>query len=514
MGLPACVSLDENVGAESGGGGGEGERESEAVSPLLACATHSAGGGFGNVALTSGSTLQIVDLEATASGSTALDAVISTALGNASSFNHLATSVRFNTSGFLDVRGGTAYGSDVSMPFTLGQPYKIRILADIPSHTFSVYVSPNSYTTTRLARRYAFRSTTATVAALDRFAAIVDGASGQLSVCNVQGSTSSGVKYTREGAYSAVPLSLDRAITNDGGITQLLSATGAVVSSFGQGGMVGVDPAERPYVVRTSGSYIYLYALNANLTSRWSNTSLTGAGAQVLGVAADANYAYVALSIPGTGILVRRYPENSSSPTNIYLGPGTHAAVSPTGFAIANTNATTYSVSVYDTAGTQQWTQSFPGAYGAQIAAFTLGLDGRVVLGGRYYSPITFGGPTLEMAYYDQLNLSTYLVGLDRSTGAHVFTNRVNVSWITGAGGNGTTLAVSGERAVTPFFPDVFLYDASGASGGSVPFDGFNEDWGRSGRVSISSTGRIYWERSMLWPQPTSTAFPHLVVLQ
>jgi hypothetical protein len=520
--LAACDAVDADI-ADEGEAGGAGEEaaggapseapaESSAESALAGCTTHVAGGGFGNLTLQLASTLAITDLEATPASNPALDGVIAMSRGAATSFNALATSVRFSTAGVLDARDGTAYRADASIPFTLGQARKLRIVADVPSHTFSVYVDLGYYTE-RLAKRYAFRSTTATVTGLDRLAAIVDGAAGQLSICNVVATAPTAIAYSREGAYGVVPLASDRALASDGStVTLRLAANGAVLNQIAVGGELAADPTERAYVARVSGTQLAVYAYTAALALRWSRLDPIALGSRVLAAAADGAGVTLALADAGGTVSIVRYPEAGGAGTVLATG-GTHAAVAPDGFAVATATSSAYDVSVFGNSGALLWTQSFPGAVGARLEVMTLGLGGRVVLGGHYYAPITFGGPTLDLVPYD-VNVNTYLVGLDRATGAHVFTNRVNATRLTGAGGNGARLVITGERVVTPIFPDLWQYDASGAPVGGAPWTGFNEDWGRSGRVAIGAGNRIYWERSMVWPTPTSVPYPYLLALR
>jgi hypothetical protein len=476
---------------------------------------HVAGGGFGDLTLPLASTLAITDLEATPAIDPALDGVIALARGTAPSFAALATSVRFSTAGVLDVRDGTAYRADAAIPFTLGQAQKLRIVADIPSHTFSVYVDLGGYTE-RLAQRYAFRRTTANVPGLDRLAAIVDGAAGELSICDVIATAPAPVAYSREGAYGVVPLAGDRALVSDGGTATLrLAATGAVLSQIAVGGEIAADPAERAYVARVTDGQLAVHAYTAALALRWSRLDPVAAGTRVLAAAADPAGVTLALVSAGDAISLLRYPAAGGAGTLLFAG-GTHAAVAADGFAVATASPSTsaYEVSVFASDGARQWTRSFPGAVGATLEVMTLGLGGRVVLGGHYDSPITFGGPTLEVVYQGEVNVNTYLVGLDRAAGAHVFTNRVNATRLTGAAGNGTRLVVAGERIVTPIFPDLWQYDASGAQVAGAPYTGFYEEWGYSGRVAVGASNRIYWERSMVWPSPTSVPYPYLLALR
>ncbi|HWU87554.1 MAG TPA: hypothetical protein VN253_09780, partial [Kofleriaceae bacterium] len=85
---------------------------------------------------------------------------------------------------------------------------------------------------------------------------------------------------------------------------------------------------------------------------------------------------------------------------------------------------------------------------------------------------------------------------------------------LTGAAGQGGRLVIAGETWVTPIFPHLWQLDGAGAAVGFEPETGFYEQWGRSGRVALGADHRIFWERAMVWPDPTSPAFPYLLALR
>jgi len=72
---------------------------------------------------------------------------------------------------------------------------------------------------------------------------------------------------------------------------------------------------------------------------------------------------------------------------------------------------------------------------------------------------------------------------------------------------------IAGEDWVLPIFPHLWQLDPAGHVIGGEPDTGFYEQWGRSGRVAVGPSNRIYWERAMVWPSPTSPAFPYLLAL-
>ncbi|HSS02879.1 MAG TPA: hypothetical protein VLM79_37715, partial [Kofleriaceae bacterium] len=62
-----------------------------------------------------------------------------------------------------------------------------------------------------------------------------------------------------------------------------------------------------------------------------------------------------------------------------------------------------------------------------------------------------------------------------------------------------------------PIFPHLLHLGPNGGATESEPSAGFIEQWGRSGAVALGPTGRLYWQRSMVWPGPNETSFPYLL---
>ncbi len=67
--------------------------------------------------------------------------------------------VRFNTDGFIDVRNGSFYDSDVAYPFIAGKEYIVELIGDVNTQTYSVNVEADGVKTV-LATDYAFRNDT------------------------------------------------------------------------------------------------------------------------------------------------------------------------------------------------------------------------------------------------------------------------------------------------------------------------------------------------------------------
>ena len=80
----------------------------------------------------------------------------------------VAAIVRFNEHGTIDVRNGGAFRADQRLAYMGNKPYRVRMVIDVKSRTYSVFVTPPGETEVALAKNYAFRSTQADVKTLTK----------------------------------------------------------------------------------------------------------------------------------------------------------------------------------------------------------------------------------------------------------------------------------------------------------------------------------------------------------
>jgi hypothetical protein len=475
----------------------------------IGCITRVPGAGFASVSLPAASRLAVIEFEATATA-LQLDGVIGLGSGTPSSYEQLAGAVRFAPGGTITARTGSSYRADRPVPFQANRMYPVRVVADVAARAYSVYVQVGA-DVIQLARSYPLRAPQgAATTSLDSLSAIVGGASGQLSICNVHGDAPSAVAYSREGAYAVTPLPGDQALVSDGvSTTWKLGAAGQVLGQVARGGEVAVDEAGNVYIALAADGQLAIHAFTPALAPRWSRVDPVEEHADVRAVAADAAGVTISLTTSRGVSSIRRYPAAGGAGVKVY-GEATMAALTQGGFAVATTWDGWVTVSFLDPSGNLRWHRAF--ANDASVEVMTLGLDGRVVLGGHFWQPIAFGGPTLELAG-GELDVNSYAVALARADGAHVFTTRIPTTILTGAAANAGRLVIAGEDWVTPIFPHLWQLDAAGNRLPGEPYVGFYEQWGRSGRVAIGASNRIYWERSMVWPSPYSPEFPYLLAI-
>lgn len=111
-----------------------------------------------------------------------IDGVTGLAAGEAAAYTDLAAIVRFNSSGNIDARNGGEYSALAPIPYAGGTTYRVRMVVNVPAHTYSAYVTPSGGSEQALGVDYAFRSEQAAANALSSLASFTNG--GTLQICN------------------------------------------------------------------------------------------------------------------------------------------------------------------------------------------------------------------------------------------------------------------------------------------------------------------------------------------
>ncbi|MDO8631394.1 MAG: hypothetical protein Q7R41_12970, partial [Phycisphaerales bacterium] len=87
-----------------------------------------------------------------------IDGVTGLSQAVATGFPSLAAAVRFNNTGYFDVRNGGVYAADAAVPYTAGAVYSFRVSVDPALKRYSVWVAPPGAAEKALATNYAFRT--------------------------------------------------------------------------------------------------------------------------------------------------------------------------------------------------------------------------------------------------------------------------------------------------------------------------------------------------------------------
>lgn len=78
----------------------------------------------------------------------------------------VAAIVRFNDSGKIDVRNGGSFMADQALGYAANKVYRLRMVINVASKKYSVFVTPAGQPEVQLARDFSFRSQQANVQSL------------------------------------------------------------------------------------------------------------------------------------------------------------------------------------------------------------------------------------------------------------------------------------------------------------------------------------------------------------
>lgn len=110
-----------------------------------------------------------------------VDAVVGLSNGQVSAYSGMAMLVRLNQSGVFDVRNGSSYSNIANVAYQAGTTYNVRIVGDIGTKKYNVYVAPESGTEVQIANNFDFRTDQAGVNAVNNWGWI--SGLGSIEVC-------------------------------------------------------------------------------------------------------------------------------------------------------------------------------------------------------------------------------------------------------------------------------------------------------------------------------------------
>jgi len=152
------------------------------VNPPAACVTATAGSGFHNTLLPAVQTGTFTaTFDATPSASP-INSIVALSHGAPTTFNGFATLARFNPSGNIDARNGSSYKANSTIPYHAGLQYHFRLVINIPTHRYSIFVTPPKSMELTVGTNFAFRTQQAGVTSLDHWG--VESSSGSDTVCS------------------------------------------------------------------------------------------------------------------------------------------------------------------------------------------------------------------------------------------------------------------------------------------------------------------------------------------
>ena len=167
----------------------------------------------------------------------ATDANIALSQNSPADYIDLAAIVRFNNTGNIDARNGSAYAAAYTQPYTAGATYHIQMLVNVAAHTYTVYVTPPGGAQALLASNYAFRTEQANATSLNYWTTYEDatGATGPLQVCNFNAAASTTVSISPSTASLTVggTQQFTATVTETSNTVVTWSTTGGTITTSG-----------------------------------------------------------------------------------------------------------------------------------------------------------------------------------------------------------------------------------------------------------------------------------------
>jgi hypothetical protein len=113
-----------------------------------------------------------------------MDSVMALSSGPQTTIGGLACLARFNPDGNIDARNGVIYAAASVIPYAANVKYSFRFVVEIPSHTYSVFVTPAGGVEQTVGENFAFRTEQNAVTNLNNWAVTVVSPTGTNTVCN------------------------------------------------------------------------------------------------------------------------------------------------------------------------------------------------------------------------------------------------------------------------------------------------------------------------------------------
>jgi hypothetical protein len=281
-------------------------------------------GSWANTALSQGqgSTFRIT-YDGTPSSSSA-NAISGLSDGSAQQYDNLATGVRFNPSGTIDVRNGSGFTAAANIGYQAGVTYHFILDVNVSRHTYSAYVVILSRQIT-LGSNVAFRSEQSSVPLLNTVGVMA--AAGGLSICNLNLSSSpttiagspstlsanvSSLNFGKTGLSASAQQAVT--LTNTGSSSVTISGVSVFGAGFTAGGSASgltVSPNQTAAVSATFTPFtLGSLAGSLTITSNAKNSPITVA---LSGTGVASSTHSVALSWSSSGSAVAGY--------NVYVSP-------------------------------------------------------------------------------------------------------------------------------------------------------------------------------------------------
>jgi polygalacturonase len=388
-----------------------------AAQAVAQCVTANAGGGWMNTSFATQTGVFTVQFDAMPS-SASIGGHVGISHGAGTAYTSFANIVRFNVSGMVDARNdGTGYSADNSLAYHAGLTYHVRMVINIPTHHYGVFVIPPGGSEVTIAGSFPFRSEQSTVTSLDNLGVFVAASTGSLAVCNFAISSGSG----------GAP---DFSLSVSPPASQTVTAGGSTTYSVNVGAINGF-----------SGSVtLALSGLPSGATGTFAPNPVSGAGSSTLTVSTNASTPANSYSLPIAGT-----SGSLSHSANVTLNVNPPAtadftlSASPASQTISPGSNTSYTVTV-----TPQ------NSFSSNVAFSIAGLPAGATAGFAPTSVTGSGTSTLSVSTNTSTPTGTSTLAITGDSGSLSHSAQVSLNISSGqtvlnvrdfgAAGNGTTL--------------------------------------------------------------------------
>ena len=442
--------------------------------------------------------------------------------GAATTLQGLATIALFDTDGVIRVRNGGAYGNTSAVSYIAGRTYHVRMVVNISTHTYDVYVTPSGGSEVQIASAYAFRTEQSSVAQLDHWDLVAEGNSIRVSNVMVSGTgqVAAPTFTPPAGTYTSTQTVTISTSTPSASIYYTTDGTTPTASSTVYSSPISVPSTQTLQAIAAATGMTNSSVSTAAYTI--STMAATPTFSPVGGTYSSAQTVTISTTTPSATI---NYTINGTTPTTsstVYAGPITvsatetvNAIATASGYATSAVGSAAYTIGASSPPAFTQQCNAYNG-YGTSISCTVsgVGTGHTLVIGisaaGTAVTSVTSTSGTPVSVVSDGALLKAYILP-NTPTGSITITGNV-------ASNSKISLSVS-EYSNTAASP--LDGSASGActayctSVSSVPFNttsGSDQLWsfctGPGGGVITAGTAPITWTAR---PAPNSPSLPMFV---
>jgi glucose/arabinose dehydrogenase len=205
------------------------------------------------------------ELDATPSSAT-MGALVGLSNGAAASSQAFVGNIRFRSDGLIEMRDGSLYRSASPLRYFANMQYHVRMVVNVATHTYSVYVKPFGEGEVVLGLNYQLRTA---VTSINNFAASVTTTNGTLNVC---GRVLTGASPTPTPRPTATPVPTATATPTATPRVTPTATPRVTPTATPAGTYVEVTPGASAVTASTNDGNVPANTVDNNIATRWSGS--------------------------------------------------------------------------------------------------------------------------------------------------------------------------------------------------------------------------------------------------